>query len=302
MASGSFASNVLPEIYSGLIPALVLVIIVDGLVIHATGDPNVSRFFTLKTLIANLFMLEGYRGILSQYLQWSPFGSASPLWTLAIEWHIYIFIGALFFMVAKPRSIPILLPLALFFGQTPVHFLFGAFQDDGVGKGLVFPLARRRPGLFHRSAAGAKLAPGSGDRPMWRRGLPAPCTYGRRIRDEQLCFSRACLLWNCCRDTGATSSNLAGCQELDHLPGRLFLLAVPHPPHGHVCIVDDVAGKRHGAVLDRNQRFKLGRDGPGANRRKTSSRSCQGDEGQNICGTEGKRRGKGLIAPPTRDC
>ena len=57
MASGSFASNVLPESDSGLIPALVLVIIVDGLVIHATGDPNVSRFFTLKTLIANLFML-----------------------------------------------------------------------------------------------------------------------------------------------------------------------------------------------------------------------------------------------------
>jgi peptidoglycan/LPS O-acetylase OafA/YrhL len=124
------------RIYSGLIPALALIVIIDSVTIYLTNDSNISRYFTAKTLIANIFMLEGYRGIFPNYLQWSALGSASPLWTLAIEWHIYIFVASLFFMVARPKSVPLLIPIALFFGQTPFHFLFGSFQADGVGRGL----------------------------------------------------------------------------------------------------------------------------------------------------------------------
>jgi len=124
------------RIYSGLVPALAFIVIVDGVTIYLTGDPTISRYFTLKTMVANIFMLESYRGIFPNSLQWPAFGSASPLWTLAIEWHIYIFVASLFFMAIRPRSIPFLIPIALFFGQTPIHFLFGAFQSDGVGQGL----------------------------------------------------------------------------------------------------------------------------------------------------------------------
>jgi peptidoglycan/LPS O-acetylase OafA/YrhL len=124
------------RIYSGLLPALVVVIIVDSVVIYLTNDPNISRYFTLKTLIANLFMLEGYRGIFPNILRWSPFGSASPLWTLAIEWHIYMFVGAVFFIIARRGTLLLLVPFALFFGQTTLHFLLGALQPDGVGRGL----------------------------------------------------------------------------------------------------------------------------------------------------------------------
>jgi peptidoglycan/LPS O-acetylase OafA/YrhL len=124
------------RIYSGLIPALAFIVIVDGVTVYLIDDPIISRYYTLKTLIANLFMLEAYRGIFPNSLQWSAFGSASPLWTLAIEWHIYIFVASLFFMAIRPKSIPFLIPIALFFGQTPIHFLIGAFQPDGVGQGL----------------------------------------------------------------------------------------------------------------------------------------------------------------------
>jgi peptidoglycan/LPS O-acetylase OafA/YrhL len=124
------------RIYSGLLPALALVGVIDWTVVHLTGDSTISRYFTIKTLIANLFMLEAYRGVLPNSLRWSAFGSASPLWTLALEWHIYIFVGAVFFMLKKPRTTPFLIPVALFFGQTPLYFLFGAFQNDGVGHGL----------------------------------------------------------------------------------------------------------------------------------------------------------------------
>lgn len=124
------------RIYSGLIPALVIIAAIDAVTIYLTGDPTIIRYFNFKTLIANLFMLEGYRGILPNLLQWSAFGSASPLWTLGIEWHIYLFVASLFFMAVRPKSIPILIPIALFFGQTAVHFLFGSYQPDGVGMGL----------------------------------------------------------------------------------------------------------------------------------------------------------------------
>ena len=124
------------RIYSGLIPALVLIIIIDGMTIYLTGEQTIARYYTLKTLVANLFMQEGYRGVLQYRLLWSAFGSASPLWTLAIEWHIYMFVGALFFMYKRPKSIPYLIPIALFFGQTPIYLLLGSFQSDGVGRGL----------------------------------------------------------------------------------------------------------------------------------------------------------------------
>lgn len=124
------------RIYTGLVPALLFVAIVDFVAIYYTSDPIIVRYYTFKTFVANLFMLEGYRGAFPDRLQWSTFGSASPLWTLGIEWHIYIFVGALFFMVTRPRSIPLLTLVALFYGQTPVFFLLGSFQSDGIGFAL----------------------------------------------------------------------------------------------------------------------------------------------------------------------
>ena len=127
------------RIYSGLGPALVLIVLIDGAMIYLKGAHDIARYDNWQTLVANLFMLEGYRGAFDnlQALQWSTFGSAAPLWTLAIEWHIYMFVGALFFMVARPRSIPYLIPVVLVFGQSPIHYLFGALQPDGlVGQGL----------------------------------------------------------------------------------------------------------------------------------------------------------------------
>ena len=137
------------RIYSALIPALAFVAAVDALTLWLTHEATIARYYNFKTLIANLAMLEGYRGILgARFLQWSAFGSASPLWTLAIEWHIYMLAGAVFFLAKGRGSWLILAPVALFFGQTPLHFLFGAFQDDGVGTGL-FALWLGGCGLYY---------------------------------------------------------------------------------------------------------------------------------------------------------
>jgi peptidoglycan/LPS O-acetylase OafA/YrhL len=89
-------------------------------------------------LLANVAMLENYRGVSESNLRWPAFGSASPIWTLAIEWHTYMFIGAAFFIAKLRGKWPLLIPLALFFGQLPYHYLIGALQDDGVGYGLSY--------------------------------------------------------------------------------------------------------------------------------------------------------------------
>jgi peptidoglycan/LPS O-acetylase OafA/YrhL len=123
------------RIYSGLFPALALVIVVDWAALYFAIEPKLP-YYDLKTLLANVFMLESYRGVFPDSLRWSAFGSAAPLWTLAIEWHIYMFVGAAFFLTKGRGSWLLLIPLALFFAQTPMHFLFGAFQPDGVGTGL----------------------------------------------------------------------------------------------------------------------------------------------------------------------
>lgn len=133
---GSFFVDRFARIYSGLIPALAAVILIDGLTIYVTGDQQFGLYYNLRALVSNLLMLESYRGVGEMTLRRAAFGSAAPLWTLAIEWHIYMFVGSIFFMVRRPRSLPYLLPVALFFGQTSLHYLFGALQADGVGRGL----------------------------------------------------------------------------------------------------------------------------------------------------------------------
>lgn len=148
------------RIYSGLIPALILIAIVDGIALWWVNDPNVARYYTFKTMLANLVMLEGYLGAFNA-LEWSPFGSASPLWTLGVEWQIYIFVSGLYFFARNPRARLPLLPLILFFGQTPIFLILGSVQSNGLGRGLFvlwcagalicfadrMPIARLIPGL-----------------------------------------------------------------------------------------------------------------------------------------------------------
>jgi peptidoglycan/LPS O-acetylase OafA/YrhL len=133
---GTFLLERFARIYSGLVPALLLVAVVDGIVIYVFNEKTFAAYYTAKTFVANLFMLEAYRGVLSSYLQWSPFGSASPLWTLAIEWHIYMFVAAIFFIWARPQQRLLMIAVAIISCQIPLHYLRGAFQSDGVGMGL----------------------------------------------------------------------------------------------------------------------------------------------------------------------
>ncbi|WP_128934010.1 acyltransferase family protein [Bradyrhizobium zhanjiangense] len=142
------------RIYSGLLPCLIAIAVIDAATLHAIGDATLAASYNFRAFVGNVFMLETYRGPLDQlsFLRFPAFGSGSPLWTLAIEWHIYLFVTALFFLGARPATALLLVPVALVFGQIPTHYIFGALQEDGLGQSLfllwlggayVYLLARR---------------------------------------------------------------------------------------------------------------------------------------------------------------
>lgn len=124
------------RIYSALIPSLAIIFLIDGLTIHATGDPSVARYFTAANFTANALLFNGYRGTFESALQWAPFGSAGPMWTLSIEWHIYLFVGAIFFMSRRPLAALYLVPIAIIYGQVPSHYIFGNLDPSGIGQSL----------------------------------------------------------------------------------------------------------------------------------------------------------------------
>lgn len=104
------------RIYSAYAPALFLIAALDGFA-FTLGAP-LFQVDSLTSFFKNLFMLQGYPG------EWGggSFGSAGQLSTLAIEFHIYFFIGGLFFFCKGRNRIPGLL-LAIAAAALPLfHF------------------------------------------------------------------------------------------------------------------------------------------------------------------------------------
>lgn len=130
----SYTVDRVARIHSGLLPCLVVIALIDGFLL-LRGLYDFPNYLTFKTFIANVFQFQGYGGVLKSQLQWPQFGSGAPLWTLSIEFHIYLFIGATFFLLKGARSWPILLAVALFYSQMPLQYLIGSRQPD-VGTAL----------------------------------------------------------------------------------------------------------------------------------------------------------------------
>src|ERR1700761_7780268 len=111
------------RIYSGWIPALIFVGVVDHFLIKA-GVYGAGRNREHITLIGNVFQLQQYHGVFERYLSFPVYGSGGPFWSLSLEFHIYLLVGAVFF-VLRGATAWLLLPVILFFGQLPVSYLVG---------------------------------------------------------------------------------------------------------------------------------------------------------------------------------
>jgi peptidoglycan/LPS O-acetylase OafA/YrhL len=111
------------RIYSALIPALIVIAAIDFTWTTLTGETRST--FTLRAFIGNLFMLQDVPGPLRWFVIPS-FGTAGQLWTLAIEWHIYIFAGAIFFL----RRSPSMMLIALLSCTVPLLYLRRVPEQD----------------------------------------------------------------------------------------------------------------------------------------------------------------------------
>lgn len=93
------------RIFSAYLVAILFVIAIDSLSIMTNESAYYyNSAFNIQTLIANLLMLQDYplyEFLGLKGLHETSFGSARVLWTISIEWWIYMFFGVLFFCLVK---------------------------------------------------------------------------------------------------------------------------------------------------------------------------------------------------------
>ncbi|KOY85737.1 hypothetical protein AD998_05830 [bacterium 336/3] len=104
------------RIYSGLIPSLIFIVLLDYTLL--SKDYNYIMSFNIKTFIGNLFMLQDY----PYFFDIISFGSGRPLWTLAIEWWLYMIFGWL--LLSYRKNVLFFLAITIILGLVPYYHLF----------------------------------------------------------------------------------------------------------------------------------------------------------------------------------
>ncbi|UWU79728.1 acyltransferase [Bradyrhizobium huanghuaihaiense] len=104
------------RIYTAYLPAILLIGLVTVLLrwygIEIKADPT-----NLKTFIGNIFMQQNVPCCLSV----STFGTAGQLTSVALEFHIYFFVGALYFLV-RGRNVVLCCVVAAMFAFMPLAY------------------------------------------------------------------------------------------------------------------------------------------------------------------------------------
>jgi peptidoglycan/LPS O-acetylase OafA/YrhL len=113
---GEYAVDRFSRIYSALIPSLVLIAVIDGAVNYYGSYRYVGGYSSLD-FIGNVLMLQDYP-VIGPAAGITSFGSARVLWTLAIEWWLYMAFGWLALHARKDLRfwifLAVFLPVPLF--------------------------------------------------------------------------------------------------------------------------------------------------------------------------------------------
>jgi peptidoglycan/LPS O-acetylase OafA/YrhL len=132
---GTFVVDRFARIYTALLPAMILIALGDGLLLWY-GRHEHPSYVTASAFLGTLGMFQNYSGLFKGLLAVPSFGSAGHLWSLAVEWHIYLFAGGLFFALSGRKWLPALL-LAFVFSAVPLEF-FGSLKQGAHGHGLSY--------------------------------------------------------------------------------------------------------------------------------------------------------------------
>ena len=127
------------------LPGLVLIAIIDLIAILMNGDLyGYYKAYNVTQFISNALMLQnmGPHAILGKWL--IPFGSGRPLWTLSIEWWLYMLFGAMYLYIANKEKITISKILVLGISI----FMCSGYLIEGRGHGLGFVFALGMLGYY----------------------------------------------------------------------------------------------------------------------------------------------------------
>jgi peptidoglycan/LPS O-acetylase OafA/YrhL len=120
------------RIYSGLIPALIFIVVADVTAAQFASGRYAANL-TVLAFAGNLVFLQGYPAsmlmrhahLAANVTDVPPLGSGRPLWTLSVEWWLYVFFGAMF--LRWPQSkLGRAATLALFLASAPMILLYAA--------------------------------------------------------------------------------------------------------------------------------------------------------------------------------
>lgn len=112
---GAYLIDRFSRVYTALVPTILLILIVDTLMglVPAGG-------WSMTTILANFGLLMGipFERVFPELPWFQPLGTGRPLWTVAVEWWLYVAFGFMFFMT-RLRTISWIVALVL----TPISFL-----------------------------------------------------------------------------------------------------------------------------------------------------------------------------------
>ena len=134
-----FAKHKAARIMKEYLPGLLLIALIDYMAIRINGSGySYYQAYNIKQFLGNLFMLQGTLVKHIPHMDIIPFGSGRPLWTLSVEWWLYMLFGFLFLAIVNRRKIGLkraaLLGVLL---SIPSAYLIGG---RGGGLGVVFGL------------------------------------------------------------------------------------------------------------------------------------------------------------------
>ncbi|MCL2717266.1 MAG: acyltransferase [Lachnospiraceae bacterium] len=124
MDFGQFVKNRFIRIYPPLILSLLFILAVDGIWLLIDSESyRYHNAFSIRHFIGSIFLLQD----LPYYDIINSFGSGRPLWTLAIEWWLYLFTAYIFYKIIplatnKKLNLSHIL-IVLLLGIIPLHSL-----------------------------------------------------------------------------------------------------------------------------------------------------------------------------------
>lgn len=107
---GNYLIDRFARIFVAFVPALLLTLALDWM----TG--RISDRLSISAFLANMLMLQGipFDRLVSWGPFFQPFGSNSPLWTVAVEWWLYVAFGLVIFSTRiRGLLIPLMAVLAI---------------------------------------------------------------------------------------------------------------------------------------------------------------------------------------------